>query len=63
MKDSDFIFDCVHLANYKCHKIIFKQSGSYVDSPNWRENKKARINLISKKELILSIRSNSCAKS
>ena len=34
MKGSDFIFDCVHWLHYKCHKIDFKQGGSYIDSPN-----------------------------
>ena len=24
MRSSDFIFDCVHLLFYKCHKINFK---------------------------------------
>ena len=37
-----FIFDCVHLLYYECHKIIFKSVGSYIDSPN-------RINLINLK--------------
>ena len=32
MKDSDFIFDCVHLSYYKCHKTNFKLNGSYIDS-------------------------------
>ena len=32
MRDSDFIFDCVHLLYYKCHNINFKQGGSYTDS-------------------------------
>ena len=41
MKDSDFIFDCVHLLYYKCHKINFKSNASYLDSPNWMKNKKA----------------------
>ena len=50
MKDSDFIFDCVHLLIYKCHKIIFKRSGSNRESPNWIENKNAGINPINKKD-------------
>ena len=41
MKDNDFIFDCVHLLYYKCHKINFKSNASYLDSPNWMKNKKA----------------------
>ena len=30
-RGSDFIFDCVHLLYYKCHKINFKRGGSYID--------------------------------
>ena len=33
MRGSDFIFDCVPLLYYKCHKINFKLGGSCVDSP------------------------------
>ena len=35
MRGSDFIFDLVQLLYYKCHKINFKDSGSYIDSPDW----------------------------
>ena len=27
MGGSDFIFDCVHLLYYKCHKISFQRDG------------------------------------
>ena len=30
----DFIFDCVNLMYYKCHKINFNRGGSYIDSPD-----------------------------
>ena len=30
MKGSGFVFDYVHLLYYKCHKINFKQGGSYI---------------------------------
>ena len=43
MKCSDFIFDCVHLLYYSCHKINLNFSGSYIDSPDWIKNKKATI--------------------
>ena len=33
MKDSDFMFNCAHLLNYKCYKTNFKRDGSYIDSP------------------------------
>ena len=46
MKGSDFIFDCVNLLQYKCHRIHFKRGGPYTDS----ESKKATINAINKKE-------------
>ena len=34
MRESDFIFDSVQLLYYKCHRISFKRSGSYNDSPD-----------------------------
>ena len=40
MRGNDFIFDCVYLLYYKCHKTNFKQGGSYIDSPDWIKNKK-----------------------
>ena len=49
MRCSSFIFDCVHLLYYKCHKKSFKQSGSNIDSPDWIKNKKATINPINKR--------------
>ena len=49
MRGSDSIFDCVHLLYYKCHKINFKQGGSYIDSADWIKSKKAVINTINKK--------------
>ena len=44
MKSSDFIFDCVNLLHYKCHKINLKHCRLYLDSPDWMKNKKATIN-------------------
>ena len=44
MRGSDFIFDLVQLLYYKCHKINFKDSGSYIDSPDWIKKKKETIN-------------------
>ena len=29
---------------YKCHKVSFKQGGSYIDSPRWLKDKKATVN-------------------
>ena len=49
MNGSDFIFDYVHLLHYKCHKVNFKQVGSYIDSLDWIKNKKGTIRPVSKK--------------
>ena len=35
MKGSDFIFDCVHLLYYQCHKINLNCGGPYRDSSDW----------------------------
>ena len=64
MKGSDFIFGCVHLSYYKCHKTSFKIGGSYVYSSDWTKNKKATTNPINKKDnKMLSIPCNSLVKS
>ena len=34
MRASDFIFDCINLLHYKCHKINLKGDRSYIDSPD-----------------------------
>ena len=41
VRRSEFIFHCVHLLYYKCHKINPNQGRSYIDSPDWikRNNK------------------------
>ena len=43
IRDRDFIFDCIHLLYYKCHKINPKGGGSYIDCPYWIRNKKSTI--------------------
>ena len=30
MRGSEFVFDCVQLLYYKCHKINFSRDGSYL---------------------------------
>ena len=35
MKGSDFIFGCVHLLYYQCHKINLNRGGPYKDSSHW----------------------------
>ena len=49
MKGSGFVFDYVYLLCHKCHKMNPNCSGSYIDSPEWIENKKPTINPINKK--------------
>ena len=48
--DAKIVFDHVQLFYYKCHKINPNGGGSYIDSPDWIENKKADINAINKKD-------------
>ena len=50
MRGSAFVFGYVHLLHCKCHKINPNRGGSYIDSPDWRKNKKAAINPINKKD-------------
>ena len=50
MKGSEFVFCYVQLLYYKCHKRNPNRSGSYIDSPDWINNKKAAINPINKKD-------------
>ena len=40
MKDSEFVFDYVHLLYCKCHKVNPNRGGSCIDSPDWIKNKK-----------------------
>ena len=50
IKDSEFVFNYVHLLYYKCHKINTNCGESYIDSPDWIKNKIATINSINKKD-------------
>ena len=50
MKCSDFVFDCIHLVYYKCHKINPNRGGSYINSPDWIKNKKTTTNPIDKND-------------
>ena len=45
MRGSDFIFDLAQLMYYKCHKVSFRYSGSYIDSPEWIKKKKSTVKL------------------
>ena len=44
MRGSEFILDSVNLLYYHLHRISLKRGGSYIDSPEWLKNKKAKIN-------------------
>ena len=44
VKDSYFVFDCVHSFCCKCHKVYQNHGGSYLDFPDSIKNKKAIIN-------------------
>ena len=44
MRGSEFVFDSIDLLYYHLQKIGLKRGGSYIDSPEWLKNKKARIN-------------------
>ena len=46
LNGSEFVFDYVQLLYSKCHKINPNRDGSYIDSPDWTNNKKATINSI-----------------
>ena len=50
MEGSEFVSDYVHLLYYKFHKINPNRGRSYIDSPDWIKNKRARINLINKRD-------------
>ena len=50
MKGSSFTFDHVDLLHWKCHKVNLNCGGSYIDSPDWRKNKKATIKTINKND-------------
>ena len=40
MKGSEFIFDNVDLLRYKFNRISLNRGRSYIDSPEWLNNKK-----------------------
>ena len=49
LKGSSFIFRCVDLVYYICHKTNFNRGGSYIDSPDRIKNK-VTVNLINKND-------------
>ena len=44
MRGNNFIFASVQLMHYKCHRVSFKRSGSFIESPDWIKIKKSTIN-------------------
>ena len=44
IRGSEFVFDYVESLNYIFHKVDFKRSGSYIETPEWIQNKRATIN-------------------
>ena len=64
MKDSESVFDHVHLLYYKCHRINPNRVGSYIDSPDRIKKKKSNIKSHQqKRQQMFSIRCNSRLKS
>ena len=51
MRGSEFAYDGVVALYYNLNKVSLSGGGSYIDSPKWLKNKKARIN---KKTLMIS---------
>ena len=45
MIGGELIFDLVQPMHYKCHKVNFRRSCLYTDSPDWIKKSKATINL------------------
>ena len=44
MRGSEFVFDYVESLNYIFHKVDLKRSGSYIETPEWIQNKGATMN-------------------
>ena len=44
MRGSEFVFDYVESLNYIFLKVDLRRSGSYIETPEWLENKGATIN-------------------
>ena len=40
---NDFHSDSVQMMYYKCHEVLFRRGGSYIDSPYWIKNKKTTL--------------------
>ena len=42
MRESNFIFDSAQMMHCRCHKVNFRQGGSYIDSPDWIKKKRSK---------------------
>ena len=42
MQGGEFVFDFAHLLYYKCRNLNPNRGGSYIDSPDWMKNEKAK---------------------
>ena len=56
MRESDFLFNSVHLMYYRCHKVNFKRGNSCIDTPDWMKKKKGTINLKNKDDKCFNMR-------
>ena len=56
MRESDFLFNSVHLMYYRCHKVNFKCGNSCIDTPDWMKKKKGTINLKNKDDKCFNMR-------
>ena len=43
IRQSDSIFDSVHLLYYAWHNTNFTRGGSYIESPDWMKSKKGTV--------------------
>ena len=64
MKDSEFVFACVHLLYYKCHKINSNHVRLYIDPTEWMKTKNNNNKSHQRKRQLMSlIRCNTGIKS
>ena len=52
MKGSEFVFDCVQILYYKCHKINPNCGRSYIYSSDWIKSKKNQEYILSIKKIM-----------
>ena len=50
MRGSKFVYDSVDVLYYNLNKVSLSRGGSYIDSPEWLNSKKATINPQNKKD-------------